>query len=201
MKHSFLMLFAMCLALGSCKKDSGGDDPATSTAEFFFQGKIDGKAVLIELLPTNDIELSTSNSGSIGPPDCSFGYGAYIAPIDPEKKPQAEVHFSQYFSGDCADEGTVFNTLFPVGNQVFLDAAIGGKGVEMHWIDDSGNYSSAKGPQTTGQFKITKSEVANDAFGLGQSISGTVSCTMYDDSGAKKELTNGVFRLHFRAYF
>ncbi len=199
MKHSILLL--LTLSLFACKKDSDNNDQPSSSAEFYFVGKIDDQLLRIELTPTNDIELSTSNGGSIGAPHCTFDYGAYIAPIDPSQNPQAEVNFAEYFNGDCGDESAVFNTLFPTGNQVFLNESVGGKGAEIHFVDDSGNYSSARGPQTSGQFVITKSEVANDPFGLGQSVSGTVSCTLYDEFGGKKELTEGSFRLHFRPWF
>ncbi|HNM24781.1 MAG TPA: hypothetical protein PKL15_05095 [Saprospiraceae bacterium] len=201
MKHSILLLLALCLAAVSCKKDSNNDDQNTSDAEFFFLGKIDGQSVRLEVTPTNDIEMSTSNSGSIGTPNCVFGYGAFLAPFDINAFPQAGIDFSNYFDGDCSNEETVFNSLFPTGNHAFLNEAVGGKGVQVSYIDASGVYSSAKGTQSAAQFTITKSEVANDPFGLSQTITGTMKCTLYDEFGNKKEFTDGAFRLNFRSYF
>lgn len=198
MKQTILLLLALCLAAVSCKKDSNNDDQNSSDAEFFFLGKIDGQSVKIEVTPTNDIQMSTSNSGSIGTPNCVFDYGAFLASFDLNAFPQAGVDFIGYFNGDCADQETQFNSLFPTGSHPYSNETVGNKGVQVVYIDASGVYSSAKGTQSAAQFTVTKSEVANDAFGLSQTISGTMKCTLYDEFGNKKELTDGSFRLNFR---
>jgi len=207
MKHYLFFPFSLCLlmlAFGSCKKDSSSDsdpDPnPSSSADFYFTGTVDGKKVTIELLPSNDVEMVTANDASLDPPYCTFNYGAYLGPYDPEEYPQIKVDFQQYFSGDCGNEGAVFTTLFPVGSQPFSNAATGGKGVEVLYFDETGVYSSSNGSQTGSQFSITKSETTN-FLGIGQTVTGTIECTLYDEFGGKKVLTNGSFRLNFRPWF
>lgn len=204
MKHSLFLPFSLCLALlalGGCKKDSGSDPDAPSSADFYFQGTVDGKKVTIELLPSNDVEMVTGNDASLDPPHCTFDYGAYLGPSDPDEYPQIKVDFQQFFSGDCGDEGAVFTTLFPVGSQPFANATAGGKGVAVLYFDATGAYSSANGPQTGSLFSITKSETTN-FLGIGQTVTGTFECSLYDEFGnGKKVLTNGSFRLNFRPWF
>lgn len=201
MKHLFFFALTLGLALlaGSCKKDSKNDDP-TSEAEFYFQCKIDGQPVLIEWTTTNEIEIGNSNGGSIDPPHCSFDYGSFIGIFDPNPGLSGGIDFLQFFDGDCGDEEAVFNTLFPTGTYPFVDAAIGGKGVDVNYTDGVDYYRSMNGAQTGSHFAITKSEAANDAFGLGQTITGTMECTLYSDTGGSVELTEGQFKLHFREY-
>ncbi|MCC7505640.1 MAG: hypothetical protein IT259_10075 [Saprospiraceae bacterium] len=201
MKHHLLLFLTLFLAFTACKKDKNDDDQNTSDAEFYILGKVDGESFRLEATPTNDIEMSTSNSGSIGTPNCVFDYGAYLGAFDQNVFPQSGIDFISYFDGDCADEETLYNDLFPTGAQAFLNEAVGGKGVQVVYIDASGFYSSAKGAQSGAQFTITKSEEANDIFGLSQTITGTMKCTLYDEFGNKKELTDGSFRLNFRSYF
>jgi hypothetical protein len=198
-----LCLFFALFSLNSCKKDSddSSNTPTPSTADFYWQATVDGQAVTIELTPTNNIEMGTSNGGSIGTDNCIFDYGAYIGPNDPTQKPSADVEFSSFFDGDCGTESSVFNDLFAVKSYSYLAENSASKGIILRWSDASGDYSTELGTQSGSNFNITKSEDANDIFGYAQNITGTFKCTVYTETGAKKEITNGQFRLNYRAWF
>ena len=199
MKHYpcyLVTLFLVALSFASCKKDPKTSTP--SEAEFYFQAKIDGQDVAIEFLPTNNVELSSSNDGSIDPPYCNYSYGAFIGPAEVADGPIAGIDLNQFFIGDCGNEQAVFNNLFPTGNYPLGNPLSFSKNVEVKFSDDSGFYRSNIGPQSGAKFTITDSQAANDAFGLSQTISGTFQCTVWDDFGGQKVLTDGVFKLPFR---
>ncbi len=191
----------VCLLAGlfaACKKDSdSGDTNPTSTAEFYFVGKIDGTTVRQELTPSNDVELTSSNSASIGSPNCSFDYGSDIG-SSVSAAPYFGVSFPGLFSGDCSDEGSVFSSLFHTGTWAY--GVTNGK-VEVHYFDGTEFWSSANGIQTGATFNVTKSEKIQSAFGLSQTLSGTVSCQLYNASGAVKALEGGSFALNFQPWF
>lgn len=204
MKRSFLFLLGLCGMLfvaTNCKKDSDNDDDPTPTADFYFQCKVDGQPQLIEWTPTNTTEIGTSNGGSVGPDSCTFDYGAFIGTFDPGSGPSGGFDLLAFFRGECGNEEALFNTLFPVGSYGYVDENLGGKGASIHYSPDGNEaFISSKGPQSGAQFAITKSEVTNDAFGLAQTITGTFSCTVYDDAGGSIALTEGRFRLQIREY-
>ena len=203
MKHqnSYLFLFFLAaITFASCKKAPQVDSITPSSARFYFQANIDGAALAIELLPDNSVQLSTSNDGILNPPACTFSYGAFIGPESAELEPIAGLDFVQAFSGDCADEGLFFNSLFPVGIYPFVDVNSIARSVVIRYIDDSGFYSSANGAQTDAQFAITGSIPENDEFGQSQTVTGTFQCAVYNAAGDKKELTNGFFKMNFRPY-
>jgi hypothetical protein len=199
MKHYHLFLLCIFLtgaSLVACKKDSKTDVP--STADFYCLAKVDGQEVKIELLASNSVELSTSNGASIDPPFCNYSYGSSIGPFDVADGPSAGIDLNQFFIGDCADQAAQFNGLFspgdyPVGNPLSFS-----KNVGISYSDEDGFFQSNIGPQSNALFSITESVESNDAFGLGQTVSGTFQCTVHDDFGRQKVLTEGVFKLHFR---
>ncbi|MFN0016455.1 MAG: hypothetical protein ACKVU2_18085 [Saprospiraceae bacterium] len=190
-----LLFTLLALVFVACSKD---DDSLSSDADFFFIGKLDGTAVKHELTATNETEMSNSNGGSIGTPDCIFDYGCSIGGFDPGKT-YLSVDFSGLFSGDCGTEGAIFPSLFPTGKWPFGES----KGqVTVVFFDGTELWSSAKGGQASdADFTVTKSEKLETVFGQSMSIRGTVSCTLYSDSGASKKLEAGSYSLNFVPYF
>ncbi len=191
----FICLFAALTT--ACKKDSDTDTNPTSTAEFYFVGKLDGTAVKEELTATNDVELTSSNSASIGATNCTFDYGADIG-SSATAAPYFGVSFPALFSGDCSNEGSQFSGLFRTGAWAY--GATTGK-VEVTYFDGTEVWSSANGTQSGATFNVTKSEKIQSAFGLSQTVGGTVSCQLYSASGAVKKLEGGSFVLNFQPWF
>lgn len=191
-----LLLLALLPALfAACSKDS---DAPSSDADYFFVGKLDGTEVRYEVTGANDTEMSNSNDGSIGPPDCTFGYGCAIGSFE-EGQPYFSVDFPNLFSGDCGDEQTVFPMLFPSGVWPFGDSQ--GK-VVAFWFDGDEIWSSAGGTQAgDAVFNVSGTELLSTPFGAYMTVRGTVSCTLYHDSGASKKLEAGSFSMSFRRYF
>ncbi len=191
----FICLLAALLA--ACKKDSDSDSNPTSTADFYFVGKLDGTAVKEELTATNDVELTSSNGASIGATNCTFDYGADIG-SSANAKPYFGVAFPALFSGDCGDEGSLFSGLFHTGAWTY--GANTGK-VEVIYFDGTQIWSSASGTQSGAVFNVTKSEKITSPFGQSQTLGGTVSCQLYSASGAVKKLEGGSFVLNFLPWF
>ena len=198
MQHYQNYLFAFFLAvlsIASCKKGPKTAEP--SAAEYYFLATVDGKEINIELLATNNVEITSSNDLSIDPPYCNYSYGAFIGPAEVADGPTGGIDLNQFFIGDCGNEEAQFNSLFAVGNYPLGNPLSFSKNVEIKYTDESGFYRSNIGPQSGAHFSITESKSANNAFGLSQSVSGTFECTVYDDFGHEKVLRDGVFKLPF----
>lgn len=190
-----LILFLLPALFTACSKDS---DTPSSDAEYFFVGKLDGAAVKYEITGANDTEMSNSNDGSIGPPDCTFGYGCAIGSFD-AGQPYVSVDFPSLFSGDCSDEETLFPTLFRTGSWSFGDSQ--GQ-VVVSYFDGADNWTSAGGTQPAGAvFNVSSTEFMDTPFGDYMTVRGTVSCTLYGSAGASKKLEAGSFSMSFRQYF
>jgi len=190
-----LIIALLPVLFAACSKDS---DSPSSDAAYFFVGKLDGSTVKYEVTGTNDTEMSNSNGGSIGPPDCTFDYGCAIGSFD-AGQPYFSVDFPGLFSGDCGDEASIFPTLFPSGNWPFGDNQ--GQ-VVVSWFDGTDLWSSAGGAQTGGAvFNVSGTEFMPTPFGDYMTVRGTVSCTLYDSTGASKKLEAGNFAMSFRRYF
>lgn len=195
MRHLlFICLFAALIA--ACKKDSDTNLNPTSTADFYFVGKLDGTTVKQELTATNDVELTSSNGASIGATNCTFDYGADIG-SSATAAPYFGVSFPALFSGDCGNESSQFSGLFHTGAWTY--GATTGK-VEVIYFDGTEVWSSANGTQSGATFNVTKSEKVT-SFGLSQTVGGTVSCQLYSASGAVKKLEGGSFVLNFLPWF
>jgi len=191
-----LLFIALLSTLSAaCSKDS--DSPA-SEAEYFFVGKIDGTTVKFEITPTSDFEMVTSNGGGIGAPDCTFDYGSSIGSFDPGQT-YFSVDFPSLFVGNCGDEAAIFPTLFKTGNWVFGN----GQGrVVVSFFDGAEIWSTDGGTQpASAAFNVSSTEFMDTPFGDYMTVRGTVSCTLYHDSGTSKKLEGGGFSMNFRRYF
>ncbi len=188
-----LCILALATLVFACKKDS--DPSGTSTADFYFVGKVDGATLKMEQTPTNDVGMTSSTGSSLNPPDCTFSYGTSIGSTA-DHAPYFGVNFPGLFQGNCGDEKTLFPTLFPTGAFAYAK-------VEVEYFDGTQLWSSAKGAQPAGAtFNVTKSEqVTTPLGGISMTVSGSASCTLFDDSGASKKLESGSFKLNFTPYF
>ena len=193
--RNILFIFLLAALTLACKKDS--DTNPSSSAEFYFVGKLDGSEVKEELTANGDVELSSSNGGSLNAPSCTFDYGANIG-SSANSAPYFGVSVPALFSGDCADEVTLFPTLFHTGDWAY--GATTGK-VELIYFDGTEIWSSANGAQSGATFSVTKSEKIDSQFGQSQTVGGTVSCQLYSASGAVKKLEGGSFVLNFLPWF
>lgn len=192
----FICLFAALIA--ACKKDGDTSDTnPTSTADFYFVGKLDGTAVKEEFTTTNDVELISSNGSSLNPPDCILSYGCSIG-SSASNAPYFQVSFPALFVGDCSQEGTLFPTLFRTGAWAYGEAS--GK-VEVLYFDGTEIWSSAYGTQSGPAFNVTKSEKLDLPFGQSRTVGGTLSCQLYSASGAVKKLEGASFLLNFEPWF
>ena len=195
LKKLLPILLLLPALFAACSKDS---DAPSSGADYFFVGKLDGAEIRYEVTGTNNTEMANSNDGSIGPPDCTFGYGCAIGSFD-AGQPYFSVDFPGLFSGDCSDEQAVFPTLFHSGTWPFGDSQ--GK-VVVSWFDGADLWSSAGGTQAgDAVFNVSGTELLSTPFGVYMTVRGTVSCTLYHDSGASKKLEAGSFSMSFRRYF
>jgi len=190
-----LLIALLPILFAACNKDS---DTPSSDAAYFFVGKLDGTALRYEVTGTNDTEMVNSNDGSIGPPDCTFGYGCAIGSFD-SGQPYFSVDFPSLFSGDCGDEQAVFPALFHSGAWSFGNSQ---GTVVVSFFDGAEMWSSAGGAQAgNAVFNVSGTEFMSTPFGVYMTVRGTVSCTLYHDSGASKKLETGSFSMNFRRYF
>lgn len=196
MKNILFICFLTALTT-ACKKDSDTNNNPGSAAPFYFVGKLDGTVVKEELAATGDVELTTSNDGSIGAPNCTFDYGCAIG-SSASNAPYFEVSFPSLFSDDCAEESTSFPTLFHTGAWAYGENS--GQ-VQVIYFDGTEIWSSASGVQSGATFDVTKSEKLGSSFGMSQTVGGTVSCQLYNASGAVKKLEGASFVLNFQPWF
>jgi hypothetical protein len=204
MKRSFL-LFAWFLAgtallWTSCNPDDSmdpPDDPSTPEVEFYFNAKIDGQSIKLEVTTLGNVNAGVSTGGSFGTDTCKIDYGGFLYNFN-DDYPYLGADFNMHYIGSCADEGDVFHDLFPVGSYPFYQSSDPNTpGVQIGYTSANDVYfNSGDGPQSNWSFVLTDSEPESTIFGEYQKVTGTVTCTLYSDTGDVVELTEGEFSFH-----
>jgi hypothetical protein len=200
-----LVVCAITLFAGCKKKDDNNASPQpaqvtptptptpvvvniNSTPQF--TGTINGTAY--SLVNGATYTSGVSSQKQIGSPSTA-SYASLIG-NDNTNQPYLTINKgTMTFNGSMPDTAS-FDAFFPVGSYTYsMNYA---KGIEIDWIDPSGNqYSTSMGSgnQSNSSFKVTAKQVSM-VFGYYQvKIMATFNCTLYNISGTSITLTNGTY--------
>lgn len=99
-----------------------------------------------------------------------------------------------------SDKNSALNAIILAGNHSYTTPGSGVPGVKFDFFDGTKTWSTTEGPQSGSANFLVQSSV-NKSTGqyVQREVIGTFSCTVYDDTGASKQITNGNFKMRFRA--
>jgi hypothetical protein len=204
MKKTFLaLILLLTMVVWSACRD---DDPTVELTEFHLTANLGGDTLIVldqGNLPAQLGFYSDKDSIGIDGVDCAVSYQAQFRDIGNINKQGFFFTFNRYFQSTCSNEPEDFRTLFlPEIQPVASSEDVRG------WIflyrDENGvAWSSLDGDQSNHQLSIISSESIPDdtAFGFRrQKIRGTLSCTLYDQTGNSLSLSNGEFSIYIVSY-
>lgn len=210
MKKTFLLFVSVVLL--SCSGDGSSEDNSSNSGVVaFFKGKFSGQTFNYSQDDSQNpdyfqvVEASGCFSSSN---DCVIDYGASMIPFDYDDTNRLRVGLTLYHlynESDQFGESSQFHTLFAGLSTKFLtdsegdDDSIKGLSVDYTTSDDK-VYSTLYGNQNGSVITITSS-VSSDENGVkARTISGTVSCKLYnyDNPSDVITLANGSFKLLFQ---
>lgn len=161
----------------------GGQAPLTSKG---FVGDFDGARITF-IASSSNFQPGVGSSGSSGATSTK-SYQSSIFNLSTGDGATLSIGEIQY-SGTSFPSNAMFQSLFTQGDQNYsVDSK---NGVEVSIVLNNEIWSSSEGTadQTGSNFKFTQiSDKGNSV-----EVKATFSCTLYDDSGNSKALTNGEF--------
>lgn len=197
----FLVLL-LILGWSSCRTD----DPEVELTEFHFTANVAGDTLVVidqGNLPAQLGFYSDKDSIGIDGVDCAVSYQAQFRDIGNLNKSGVFFTFNRYYNGVCSSEPEDFRTLFlpevqlPAENENV-------RGWIFLYRDEQGTaWSSLDGDPSTSQLEILTTESISDIVGFGfkrQKITGTLTCTLFNDAGASIQLSNGKFSIYIASY-
>ncbi len=206
MKVSLTMAMAIILIFTGCKKKDEDTTPSTpsTTADFYFNATIDGVSHSVEDMKdgfTNGMSQE-SDMLQIGT-STDFNYFLYDNSIymDYDNLDKGYYYFGLinkfYNNSNPLPEDRMAK--FTTGSHnygIFENSQAYTEGAAVTYVDEQGkhwasHYGSAD--QTGSTFNITEA-IDNPDITSYMIIKATFSCTLYDNSGNSKELTNGEAR-------
>ncbi len=201
MKFNYLSLVAMCyvLLVISCsqeeqvKPEDNKGTPKNITSQFYFSGEIEGELVIIEEggLIGNGAGAGGGNNANL----CAEEQSMLLAnPLDFESQ-GIEVIILKNFV-DCVTECSQILEMFEersyaYGSSPYNSEEDATDGVIINYIDENGTYWTTNlNDQTNSTFEIIEI-VPNEEFWSETITTCTFSCTLYNESGASIQLSNG----------
>lgn len=190
--------------------DGGGDDDDDSGIDgvFFITFRANGELVDMRFDTAStsaDFLTNMSFSGPVGD-DCARDYGPGLNANNDSFIPQSGVEFYNLLSLNdlctTTPESEAINLAFPTGNYSY-STSDSEYGVGFGYSPSEDNFFNTLGGSQSGStFSIQSSEEANifvagNLFEAGQTIEGTFSCTIYNESNPSETIaiTDGSFRL------
>ena len=212
----FFVLSIITILTPSCKKDDpipeeeeettppdgGGETPSN----FFMSFDLDGTSYQFEH-GVADYQLTYSNSSSIDASSDTkeVSPGAGLVDLWNTDNDQVGIDFVNYWfslSTYSEDNAAALATIFTEGSHPYVEEADGttdGVRVGLNIADVA--WNSGFGSQSSSaNFNVTETTAIVNGLGEDErDVKGTFNCTVYNEGGSSKELTNGKFYLRFSA--
>ena len=197
MKNLLIPILLTLLIFGACSKDEDettNSSNATEAALFYFYGTFDdGTEISFEVGEssfTSTAGYSSSSDGSQTHVEQSFLI------TNSSQTSTAGASLSQSFNANeenCSNYGLMFNEQnYGYGHIDYYT-----EGASVFYIDANGKYWTSYqggGAQPGGSFKITSHRNGNYRSGFNAITEAEFECTLYDQLGNWKKLTNGRIR-------
>ena len=201
MKAIYAVFFGSILTFSACKKEETptGGDPSnpggnpTPTAEYYFQGDINGTNTLIEDAKSG----YTANNGSQDDGNLKRSYATLSNSGDNNS---LELLMIGDLGKSNPNSQEVYS-LFQTGKQLFSDGTI--QGIVINWKDDNG-FPWTTDTDFTGNGNnngnITISSIGAFLPGTSQfKVTGTINCRVYNIASEFRTIESGTFSLLFDA--
>lgn len=199
-------VFIGLVLTSACKKDDNDDDDNNNPFEVTinsypqFSGMIDGAEISYN--STNGYGLGFGADQDIDTNDLTTAsYDAYLTPSENDTTPLFQVSLGTLSFQNGTLTNNQFANLFQVGDYPYSIDAL--NGVEIYWRDQNDTlWSTSFGTanQVGNVFTLTDKQVEPDLQGTGYyavKAKMTFNCTLYDNSGNSKALTDGIFVAYF----
>lgn len=190
-------LYILCLVFFfACNKEEENEEQTGSsnntTASFYFYATIDGEEVSLD-----NVGGYSSSAGYNSSNDGSRLHVEQSMVLNNSAQTRAVgVSLSQAFNPD-QENCSSFRSMFSVRNYGYGNIDWQTEGATVFYTDENGKFwSSAQtgGAQANASFKITSHSQGSYGFGANGITVAEFSCTLYDNIGNFKELTNGRLR-------
>lgn len=198
---SFVILLAVLFASCGNDDENMNPDPPTipMTDEDFFSANIDGATVFYESNTDNLLAFTGSSGTPQTLPDTSTvsfssSLSYYSQGQDIEPLFSIEKGTLRYAPGpNPTDE--IFKDFLKVGNYAFSKDAQ--SGFTVSWYDENGEeWSSSLGSAAQNGSSVSIDEITEATQFYTYYVIATISfsCTLYNEAGESKQLTNGTYR-------
>lgn len=197
MKAIYAVFFGSILTFSACKKEETptGGNPSnpggnpTPTAEYYFQGDINGTNTLIEDAKSG----YTANNGSQDDANVKRSYATLSNSSDINS-------IEVLMIGDLGKPNptnTEVYSMFNAGAQSFSNKT--SDGIIINWKDESGNiWTSDTRFGSANNSSVNFETVGSLTGGSGTfKVTGTMNCRVYNLSGDFKTIESGIFSLLF----
>lgn len=200
MKAIYVLMIGAIFSLGACSKeetndggsDNGGGNPGP-TAEYYFQGEVNGSNTLIE-------DAKQGYAAANGSQDEGNVKRQFATLSNTTDKNSLEMLMIGDLGKPNPNLQEVYG-LFETGNQQFSDGNT--KGIVINWKDENGfiwtTDKDFAGNGNNGS-NITISTIGSFMPGTSQfKVTGTFNCRVYNIASDFKTIENGTFSLLFDA--
>lgn len=200
------LLCMLATVLVSCDKDESGLTPNENYIQNIedqpqgfgnFIADIDGSNFSMTATLTNNIQPTVggqeSTDATVSPFVTQKNYNSALTNSSTGQSSGISVGEIIY-SGSLLPSKSEFLALFSTGSKNYSQDL--SNGVEVYIVENNVVWSSANGSgnQSGSKFNITSATEGSVLGNDNVEIEATFSCTLYDDSGNSKVLTNGTFK-------
>lgn len=197
MKAIYTLLIGVSVTLGACTKEETGGNPSppssggnpTPTADYYFQGDINGTNTLIEDAKSG----YATNNGSQDDANIKRSYATLSNAADNNSLELLMIEDLGKSNPTNLEVYSMFNT----GAQSFSNKT--NKGIIINWKDENGNtWTSDTRFGSADNSNVNFETVGSLTGGSGTfKVTGTINCRVYNLAGDFKTIESGKFALLF----
>ena len=198
MKHFLIPVLLILFLLGSCSKDeeetTNTSDSGTQEAQYYFYGTLDdGTDISFEA--GESTFSSTSKYGNANNGSQTHVEQSFLLSNSTQTN-MAGASLSQTFNTN-EENCNSYKSMFSVKNYGYGHIDYSTEGASVFYLDANGKLWATYqggGAQNGGLFKITRQINGNYGSGSNGITEAQFECTLYDEIGNWKKLTNGRIR-------